>query len=143
MQMTHIIMEGSRRQLFTLKALINIFPNSCVLQVNYSKSMIVPINIPLDKLDYLANTFGCSKGSLPFTNQVLPLGINKLEVEDFLPLVTKCKCRLVSTSNFLSQASCLEITNSVFTTLPTFYLCTFRMHATVLEQVDKYKKHCL
>jgi hypothetical protein len=22
-------------------------------------------------------------------------------------------------------------------------LCTFRMHATVLEQVDKYIKHCL
>jgi hypothetical protein len=104
---------------------------------------MVPINIPLDKLDYLANTFGCSKGSLPFTNQVLPLGINKLEVEDFLPLVTKCECRHVSTSNFLSQATCLEITNSVFTALPTFYLCTFRMHATVLEQVDKYRKHCL
>jgi hypothetical protein len=26
--------------------------------------------------------------------------------------------------------------------LPTFQLCTFRMHKTVIHQIDKYRKHC-
>jgi len=49
--------------------------------------MMVPINLSEEKLDHLARTFGYDKGSFPFTYLVLPLGITKPKVEDFLPLV--------------------------------------------------------
>jgi hypothetical protein len=39
--------------------------------------MMVPINIFDEKLDHLAITFGCDKGSLPSTYLGLPLGITK------------------------------------------------------------------
>ena len=42
------------------------------------------------------------------------------QVEDYVPLVSKCERRLISTSSFLSQAGKLEITNAVL----TFHLCT-------------------
>lgn len=61
----------------------------------------------------------------------------------FLPLISRCERRLISTSTFLSQARRLELTNAVFTSLSMFYLCTFKMHKTVIKQVDKYRKHCL
>jgi hypothetical protein len=35
------------------------------------------------------------------------------------------------------------MTNVVFSVLPTFHLCTFKMHKTVIHQIDKYRKHCL
>ena len=35
------------------------------------------------------------------------------------------------------------MTNSVFTALPTFYMCTFSLHVSIREQIDKYRKHCL
>lgn len=35
------------------------------------------------------------------------------------------------------------MTNAVFTSLSMFHLCTFKMHKTVIKQVDKYRKHCL
>jgi len=41
---TLIIMEACTRQLWTLKALLHTFGESTRLRVNYSKSMIVPIN---------------------------------------------------------------------------------------------------
>jgi hypothetical protein len=41
---TLIIMEACSRQLWTLKALLHTFGESTRLRVNYSKSMIVPIN---------------------------------------------------------------------------------------------------
>jgi hypothetical protein len=65
---------------------------------------MVPINIEDSKLEVLAQTFDFFKGSLPFTYLGLPLGLTKPSVQDFLPLITKCERRLVSTSSFLSQA---------------------------------------
>jgi hypothetical protein len=140
---TLIIMEGCGRHLFTLKALLSSFATSTGFTVNISKSMIVPINLSEDRTNHLAATFGCSVGSFPFTYLGLPLGLTKPRVEDFLPLVNRCERRLISTSLFLSQAGKLQMVNSVFTSLPTFFMCTFQLHATVREQVDKYRKHCL
>jgi hypothetical protein len=73
----------------------------------------------------------------------LPLGLTKPKVEDFMPLVNRCERRLVSTSLFLSQAGKLQLTNSIFTALPTFFMCTFSLHITIREQVDKYRKNYL
>jgi hypothetical protein len=66
--------------------------------------MMVPINVSQEKLLYLARTFGCSTGSLPFTYLGLSLGLTKPKIDEFLPIVNKCERRLVSTSLFLSQA---------------------------------------
>lgn len=111
--------------------------------MNYSKSKMVPINLPDQKLDHLARTFECQKGGLPFTYLGLPLGLTKPRIVDFSPLVTKCKRRMVSTSLFLNQAGRLQLTNSVIIALPTFSMCTFKLQKTVIEQIDKYRKHCL
>ena len=74
-----------------MKAILNTFAESTGLKVkvNYAKSMMVPINIDEEKFNHLAQTFGCSKGTLPFTYLGLPLGLTKTKVEDFLPLVNK------------------------------------------------------
>jgi hypothetical protein len=81
---TLIIMEGDAKQLFFLKALINSFNMSTGLKVNFSESMMVPINVSDDRLDILAATFGCSKGSLPFTYVGLPLSTERPKAQDFL-----------------------------------------------------------
>jgi len=105
--------------------------------------MMLPINIPPEKFNHLANTFGCSKGTFPFTYLGLPLGITKPRVEDFLPLITKCERRLVCTSSFLSQAGKLELTNAVLSALPTFHMCALSLPKGVIKQIDKFRKHCL
>lgn len=136
-------MEGDAGQLFFLKALLNSFAESTRLKVNYSKSVMVPINIEEGNFELLARTFGCSKGSLPFTYLGLPLSLTKLTVADFWPLVNRCERRLSSISSFLSQACRLQLTNSVFSTLPTFAMCTYLPPKTVIKQIDKFRKHCL
>lgn len=140
---TLIIMEGCSRQPFFLKVLLNSFASSTDLKVNIQKSMMVPINISNARLNFLAATFGCSTGSLPFTYLGLPLGLTKPKVEEFLSLISRCEKRLASTSLFLSQAGKLQFANSVFTAHPTFYMSTLSLHVTVREQINKYRKHCL
>jgi hypothetical protein len=140
---TLIFMQGDARQLFFLKAILNSFADSTGLKVNYAKSMMVPVNVSEQKLNNLANTFGCSIGSLPFTCLGLPRCITKPTVADFWPLVSKCERRLVNISSFLSQASRLQMTNAVISALPTFTMCTYLLPKTVIKQIDKYRKHCL
>jgi len=140
---TLIFMQGDAGQLFFLKAILNSFAESTGLKVNYSKSMMIPINISEERFNILAQTFGCSKGTLPFTYLGLPLSLTRPTVADYWPLVTKCERRLVATSSFLNQAGRLQIANSVITALPTFALSTFQMHKTVLDQIDKYRRHCI
>jgi hypothetical protein len=33
--------------------------------------------------------------------------------------------------------------NSVLSSLPTFYMCAIKVPIEILNQVDKYRKHCL
>lgn len=105
--------------------------------------MSVPINLEETRTALLAQTFGFLVGSLPFTYLGLPLGLTKPRVVEFLPLVTRRERRLTFTSNFLSQAGRLEITNSIFTSFPMFFMSAFQLHKTVIKQVDKYRKHYL
>lgn len=136
-------MQGDANQLFFVMTLLHNFTAATGLKVKFSKSMMLPINISDDKLDLLARTFGCSKGSLPFTYLGLPMGLTKPRVQDFLPLVNRCERRLGGISSMLSQAGRLQITNVVFSALPTYFLCSLELPKAVIKQIDKYRKHCL
>jgi hypothetical protein len=140
---TLIIMEGDPRQLVFLKTVLQNFSDSTGLKVNYNKSMMVPINMSEQRLDLLARTFGCSKGTLPFTYLGLPLGTTKPRIADFMPLVNKCERRLGGISAMLNQAGRLQITNAVLSALPTFYMCTLEIPKAVIKQIDKFRKNCL
>src|SRR6185312_8171950 len=37
----------------------------------------------------------------------------------------------------------LQVTNSIFSALPMFTMCTLSLHKTVIKQIDKFRKHCL
>jgi hypothetical protein len=62
---TLVIMEACPSQVLTLKYLLQVFSASTGLKVNYSKSMLVPINLVEDRTAQLAQIFGCLTGSLP------------------------------------------------------------------------------
>lgn len=91
-----IIIEGYQ-QLIVLNDILQKFAKSIGLRVNLSMSMMVPVNIFEERLHVLANGFGVSDGSLPFTYLGLSLGLTKLKVEGFWPLVSRSERRLVST----------------------------------------------
>jgi hypothetical protein len=80
---------------------------------------------------------------LPFTYLGLPVGTTKPSIQDFLPLVQRVERRLISTAAFLSQACKLEMVNSVLSSTMVYHCCTLKLHKGVIEQLDKYRKHCL
>jgi hypothetical protein len=60
---TLLIMEACQKQLFVLKALLQLIGDSTGLNVNYAKSNIYPINISTEKMDILFKTFSYRIGS--------------------------------------------------------------------------------
>lgn len=138
-----MVMEACPTQLLHLKEILNAFASSTGLRVNYNKSVMVPLNISEETLQNLATTFQCQKGSLPFTYLGLPLGTTKPNIEDFVPLMQKVEKRLQCTSMFLSQGGKLEMVNSVFSSSAVFHAGTLKLHKGVINQLDKYWKHCL
>jgi hypothetical protein len=46
-------------------------------------------------------------------------------------------------SRFLTHAGRLVLVNSIYSALPTFYMCSLKMPLDLLEQIDKYREHVL
>ncbi|WVZ51719.1 hypothetical protein U9M48_002834, partial [Paspalum notatum var. saurae] len=108
---TLIILEGDGRQLFALKFLLNSFATS----IGLKQVLHVPYQHAEERIDTLAQTFGCSKGVFPFTYLDLPLGLTRPKIEDFQPLI-KYLYLSISCGN-------TPMVNVVFTSLPTFFIC--------------------
>jgi hypothetical protein len=96
-------MKASQRELCILKGLLESFSQSIGLRVNYKKTSLVPLNLPLETTQLLAGVFGCNLESLPFTYLGLSLSTTKPQVEHYGPIMTKVERRLMATSTFLTH----------------------------------------
>lgn len=90
----------------------------------------------------LASILGCTIGSLPFTYLGLPLCLVKPKLVDFAPLLQRIDKRLAGCSTMLSYGDKMTLIKSVFTSLPTFYMSTLMLPAGIIEQINKYLRHC-
>jgi hypothetical protein len=64
-------------------------------------------------------------------------------VVEFAPFLNRIEKRMVGLNKLLSYQGRVILVNSILSALPTFYMCAFKMLISILEQVDKYRKHCL
>jgi len=80
---------------------------------------------------------------MPFTYLGLPLGTTKPIVIDFMPLMARVERRLSRICKFLSYNGRLIWVNSVFSALPTFYMCSLKLPPQIIKQIDSYRKNCL
>jgi hypothetical protein len=104
---------------------------------------MIPINISLDRLEHLAATFHYQVGQFPFTYLGLPLGLSKPSAQDCFSLAQRIEKSLVNTSILMSQGARLQLVNYVLSSLPTFNLCSIKVSIDILNQIDKYRHHCL
>jgi hypothetical protein len=119
------------------------FASSTGLQVNFQKSMILPINVSEDKMQQLAAVLGCQIGSMPFTYLGLPMGTIKPRFDDLLPMMDRIERILSACSIFLSYIGRLEMINSAITPIATYTMCTVKLPVGVIENMDRMRRQCL
>lgn len=127
----------SQKQLFFLKSLAHTYEMTSSLRVNYSKSIIMLINVNDERMKLLAGTFNCQIGSLPFTQLGLPMGVSPPKIQDCL-LLSRVQKRLSGISRLLSQGGKLQMFNVVLSSLPTYYMCSIKIPVGVIKQIEKY-----
>ncbi|KAG8098430.1 hypothetical protein GUJ93_ZPchr0013g36102 [Zizania palustris] len=93
--------------------------------------------------DLEAGTFDCNLKAFPFTYLGLPLGTHKPKFRDLGSLMDKVERRLSHTTLWLSMAGKLQIVNSVFSALPTYAMCTFKLLIKVINHINRARRHCL
>jgi hypothetical protein len=140
---TILVMKASQRELLCLKALLESSAQSTGLRVNYAKSCLVPLNLSDEKAGILAGVFGCKIQWMPFTYLGLPMGTTKPRVEHYAPLMNRIERQLTSISSMLTQASKLQLVNSVISSLSTFFMCSVQVLVAVHEYVDRARRHCM
>jgi hypothetical protein len=136
-------MQADARQLFFLRSLLGTFAESTGLRVNYQKSFLIPINVTQEKTDCLAQTFGCSVGTMPFTYLGLPMGTTKPRMEDLTPMMDRVERRFSGTATWLPYSGRLQMLNSAISPIVTYAMCTIRLPRGVIENIDRIKKQCL
>ena len=136
-------MQADARQLFFLKSLLKAFAESTGLHVNYRKSQMLPVDVSAEKMDLLAQTFGCSIGTLPFTYLGLPMGTTKPGMEDLTPMMDKVERCLSGCATWLSYSGRLQMVNSALTPIVTYAMCTIKLPRGVIDNIDRIRKQCL
>ena len=140
---TLMLMQAEEAQLYHLKGIIDDFALSTGLKVNFSKSPMIPINVSDARIEQLAAILGCQVGSLPFTYLGLPTGTTKPRMTDLTPMMDRVERRLSACSSLLSYTCILQMINSVITPVTTYSMCTIKLPAGVIENIDRARKQCL
>jgi len=71
----------------------------------------------------------------PFTYLWLPQGTYRPSFQEFSPLLSKIETKLNWISKMLSYQGRLVLVNSVFTAMPTFYMCSLILPSQVIKQL--------
>ena len=129
--------------MLVIKEALQKFSKSTGLDINYSKSSMIPINIDETRHSLLAVVFGCQVGKLPFTYLGLPVGTTRPKMVDFLPLVDCMERRLTASSCFLTQGGKLQLLNSVISSMPIYFLCSLQVPIGIIKQLERIQRQCL
>jgi hypothetical protein len=98
---------------------------------------MVPINVPTNTLDTLANDFGCKIEALPFTYLGLPLGTTRPSVDDIMSLVSRLDERLSGISSIMTYTGRLTLLKSTLNAIPMYAMCVLKIPITIFVHFEK------
>lgn len=64
---------------------------------------------------------------MPFTYLGLPLDLTKPHVSEFMPVLTRVEKHLMGIFRMLTYVGRFVLVNSVYTSLPTFFMCSLKI----------------
>jgi hypothetical protein len=99
--------------------------------------------VPDDIMTNLVAVLGCQIGTPPFTYLGLPMGSTKPRMTDLTPTMDRVERRLSACSSLLFYTRRLEMINLVITPITTYAMCTIKLPAGVIENIDRAREQCL
>ena len=141
---TVIIARADKTSLISLKIILRLFSSISGLQINYNKSIFIPINVSEIHLDWIRAIIGCKQSDFPTTYLGMPLTIRMPTKELFFPLVERIEKRLTGwQTRMISRAGRLQLVQSVMSSIPIYHMMCFKLPKWVIYRIDKARRVCL
>lgn len=141
---TTIVASADIDTLITFKLVLRLFTNVSGLQVNFSKSVYIPINTHEEDSGWIHSVIGFTCSHFPITYLGMPLSINRPPKASFLPLIERIESRLQGwQSKLLSRGGRMELIQSVLSTIPLYFMTCFLLPKWVIDRIDKARRSFL
>jgi hypothetical protein len=140
---TLLILPTELDQVLALKEVLQTYSLSTGLHINYHKSSMMAINVERERMEVLAQGFGCQIGSLPFPYLGLAVGTTRPSIQDLTHVVHRLERRLLATSSFLLQGARLQLITSAISSMPIHMLCTVHIPPGITKEFDRIIRQCL
>jgi hypothetical protein len=59
-----------------------------------------------------------------------------------MPVLSRIEKMIMGISSFTSYSGWLTLVNAVLSALPTFYMCILELPREIIDQINKYRRHC-
>lgn len=134
---TLILCEKSWANIRALRATLLIFEELSGLKVNFSKSLLVGVNVPGSWLSEASLVLNCKVGTIPFLYLELPIGGNASQLVFWKPLLNRINTRLLGwKSKHLSLVGRLVLLKSVLSYLPVYALSFFKDPSGIVSSIE-------
>lgn len=141
---TAVIARADVTSLISLKLVLRLYTSISGLQINFNKSIFIPINVTSNQIQVVKAIIGCQQSQFPTTYLGMPLTIKKPIKELFIPLIEKVEKRLTSwQAKMVSRAGRLQLVQSVMSTILVYYMICFRLPKWVICRIDRARRRCL
>jgi hypothetical protein len=125
---TLCIGEATVENLWALKAILRDFEMTSRLKVNFWKSNIMGVNVPLEFMRSASTFLNCRVRYVPFKYLGLPVGANPRRISTWELLIQSLRNRLGSWMNrYISLGGRITLLNSVLSLIHIFYLSFMKM----------------
>lgn len=138
---TLLLAEKSWANVRSMRAVLIIFEQISGLKVNFHKSMLTGVNVPISWLTEASLVMNCRVGTLPFVYLGLPVGGDARRLEFWKPVVDRIVNRLSNWScKFLSLGGRLILLKSVLSSLPVYFLSFFKAPTGIISSLESLFK---
>ncbi|XP_071727705.1 uncharacterized protein [Rutidosis leptorrhynchoides] len=110
------------------------------LAINVANSAIYGIGVNNIELESMVVLAWCSKGTVPFKNLGLPMGVSMKKLASWKPFVEKSRKKLSGwKANLLSIGGLSTLVNSVLGSMGIYYLSLYRCPETIIKEVESIR----
>ena len=139
-----IFCQNDRNEVVTIKRILRCFELISGLKINFSKSVIAGVNIPVAEINEIAGILKCKAGDFPLTYLGLPLGANPRRIKTWNPIVDRFKKKLALWKrNHISIGGRISLIKSALSNLPIYFMSLFKMPITVAQELEKIQSQFL
>jgi hypothetical protein len=138
---TIILARASVHSATKLKELLHDFALATGLQINFTKTAFIPMNVLPEDAQAMADILGTQISTFPQTYLGLPLSPTKLHPSAFQPLIDRIDKRLAGwCASLLSKGGRLIMLATVLDKLPTHFMASLLILMLIIEKIDRKRR---